>query len=255
MKRIFTILILSVFTIPTFAQILVQTDFATYNGLPAGVPPGWFIYWNDTAASHKSFYTGPSTCGIACPAYKFGWDSIYVITPAFANADSVRFYMKGNGTFQANRFQVWGAPDTTNWTLIQENNNVSATASIVTLPLNSNYTHVKFAYLKDSLGYNVGFDDVYVFAGSFSGISEHAVLDASIYPNPTQGKISVDMAHFSKSLTVTVSNILGKVVKQVVLNTVAANYEVDLNDLEDGVYMVNVRNEFGEKTQRVVLKK
>ena len=53
----------------------------------------------------------------------------------------------------------------------------------------------------------------------------------------------------------TVSNILGKVVKQVVLNTVAANYVVDLNDLEDGIYMVNVRNEFGEKTQRVVLKK
>ncbi|MBK6840604.1 MAG: T9SS type A sorting domain-containing protein [Bacteroidetes bacterium] len=58
-----------------------------------------------------------------------------------------------------------------------------------------------------------------------------------------------------QSLSVTVSNILGKVVKQVVLNTVAANYVVDLNDLEDGIYMVNVRNEFGEKTQRVVLKK
>ncbi|HNP98961.1 MAG TPA: T9SS type A sorting domain-containing protein, partial [Bacteroidia bacterium] len=76
-----------------------------------------------------------------------------------------------------------------------------------------------------------------------------------IYPNPTQGKINVEMAHYSKSLSVTVSNILGKVVKQVVMNTISANYEVDLNDLEDGVYMVNVRNEFGEKTQRVVLKK
>ena len=76
-----------------------------------------------------------------------------------------------------------------------------------------------------------------------------------MYSNPSQGKINVEMAHFSKSLSVTVSNILGKVVKQVVLNTVAANYVVDLNDLEDGIYMVNVRNEFGEKTQRVVLKK
>ncbi|MBK6840605.1 MAG: hypothetical protein IPG90_21765 [Bacteroidetes bacterium] len=58
---------------------------------------------------------------------------------------------------------------------------------------------MKFYYHKDSLGYNVGFDDVYVFAGSFSGISEHAVLDASIYPNPSQGKINVEMAHFSKA--------------------------------------------------------
>jgi hypothetical protein len=255
MKRIFTLLILSVFTLPLFSQILVQTDFATYNGLSSGIPPGWFISWNDTASSHRSFYTGAATCGLACPAYKFGWDSAYVITPAFAHADSVRFYMKGNGSFQANRFQVYGGPDTTNMTLIQEFNNVSATSTIMTLPLDDSYTNVKFYYHKDSLGYNVGFDDVYVFAGSFSGISEHAVLDASIYPNPSQGKINVEMAHFSKSLSVTVSNILGKVVKQVVLNTVAANYVVDLNDLEDGIYMVNVRNEFGEKTQSVVLKK
>ncbi|MBK7852123.1 MAG: hypothetical protein IPJ66_13605 [Bacteroidetes bacterium] len=71
MKRIFTLLILSVFTLPSFSQILVQTDFASYNGLSTSVPPGWFIYWNDTAATHKSYYTGSTTCGIACPAYKF----------------------------------------------------------------------------------------------------------------------------------------------------------------------------------------
>ncbi|MBK6840606.1 MAG: hypothetical protein IPG90_21770 [Bacteroidetes bacterium] len=46
------------------------------------------------------------------------WDSAYVIT-CFAHADSVRFYMKGNGSFQANRFRVYGGPDTTNMTLIQ----------------------------------------------------------------------------------------------------------------------------------------
>ena len=34
-------------------------------------------------------------------------------------------------------------------------------------------------------------------------------------------KINVEMAHYSKSLSVTVSNILGKVVKQVVMNTIS----------------------------------
>ena len=135
MKRIFTLLILSVFTLPLFSQILVQTDFATYNGLSSGIPPGWFISWNDTASSHRSFYTGAATCGLACPAYKFGWDSAYVITPAFAHADSVRFLMKGNGSFQANRFPVYRGPDTTNMTLIQEFKHVSATSTIMTLPL------------------------------------------------------------------------------------------------------------------------
>ena len=125
----------------------------------------------------------------------------------------------------------------------------SGSATIVTLPVADSYTNLKFNYYKDSLGYNVGFDDVYVFAGSFSGIAEHSVLDASIYPNPTQGKLMLKWHITVKSLSVTVSNILGKVVKQVVMNTISANYEVDLNDLEDGVYMVNVRNEFGEKTQ------
>ncbi|MBL0137468.1 MAG: hypothetical protein IPP86_02920 [Bacteroidetes bacterium] len=72
-------------------------------------------------------------------------------------------------------------------TLIQEFNNVSATSTIMTLPLDDSYTNVKFYYYKDSLDcYNVGFDDVYVFAGSFSGIAEHSVLDASIYPNPSR---------------------------------------------------------------------
>lgn len=59
----------------------------------------------------------------------------------------------------------------------------------------------------------------------------------------------------TKSLNVTVINVIGKEVKALTLNTYSSEYTIDLGDLEAGVYMVRVRSEYGETTRWVVLRK
>lgn len=258
MKKIFTLLAVLIGLGAQAQTILVQTDFTGYNGLPNTVPFGWFISNNDTSATGKTFYTGASTCGVTCPAYKFnltGAES-YIITPQFSNADSVHFYMKGNGTYKPNKFRVYGGADTTTWTLIQQFDSVSATSRTVSLPVGPAYNYLKFGYLKDSTGYNVGFDDVIIFQGSLSSVPVTENFSANLYPNPTNGLLTIDLGSLhTKSLNVTVINVIGKEVKVLTLNTYSSEYTIDLGDLEAGVYMVRVRSEYGETTRRVVLRK
>src|SRR4051812_9634711 len=113
-KTLLTLLLLSGFFFAK-AQVLTFADFDTYDGTTPTIPAGYYISWNNTS----SFYTGASnSCGVACNAYKFGVDSATIITPSFSLADSVRFMMKGNGTYHPNKFKVYGSPDSINWVLI-----------------------------------------------------------------------------------------------------------------------------------------
>lgn len=256
MKRIFTYLLLLTLSLPASSQILVQNDFATYNGLASSVPAGWFYSWNDTASTSRSYYTSAGSCGMSCPAYKFGRDSVYMITPFFSGADSVRFYMKGNGTYKPNKFRVFGGADTSNWTLIHQFDSIPLASQTVTLPVGGAYNYLRFYYQKDSTGYNVGMDDIYIFAGIFTGVNEGKKFSASLYPNPTNGILNISStAYLSKGMTILVSNVLGNEVKRIVLNNAAAQYQVNLNDLEAGIYMLRIRSEMGESTQRVVIRK
>src|ERR1700679_1451661 len=69
--------------------ILIQEDFTSYMGTAATVPAGWnFSYNNDYTSLAYTGTSGPN-------AYKFGIDSATITTPVFANADTVRFWMRG----------------------------------------------------------------------------------------------------------------------------------------------------------------
>ncbi|REJ82883.1 MAG: T9SS C-terminal target domain-containing protein [Bacteroidetes bacterium] len=256
MKRLFTLIVFCSFSLVSTSQILVHNDFTGYNGLSSTIAPGWFYSWNDTAATSRSYYTSAGSCGISCPAYKFGINGAYVITPSFSNADSLRFYMKGNGSFQPNKFHIYAGPDTMTWTLLRTFDSIPLASQIVTLPIGSAYNYIKFQYQKDSLGYNVGIDDVSIFSGIFTNLNPVRKFTASIFPNPTSGMLNIETGTFQpKSLSVSVSNVLGREVKNLQMNIPSAYYQVNLSDLDAGVYMVHVKSEFGEFTQRIVIRK
>ncbi len=115
--------------------------------------------------------------------------------------------------------------------------------------------YVKFFY--DKSNGNIAFDDFCALDGPVGifGMAKNN-LAVSVYPNPSNGLVNIKTSTFqSKGLTVVASNVLGKEVKRVVLNNPASQYQVNLNDLDAGIYMIRVQSEFGESTQRVVIKK
>lgn len=84
-------------------------------------------------------------------------------------------------------------------------------------------------------------------------VGETATGNLTIFPNPTSGILSFDWAGLKVNTTITVTNVLGQVMRQAdVYNS--ARHEMDLSDLPVGNYIVSLRDENGMvTTQKVTL--
>jgi len=83
-----------------------------------------------------------------------------------------------------------------------------------------------------------------------AGLVETAMDGISIYPNPTEGKLTVTNTN-NYNNTIEVVNIAGQVVYT---GTSNKTVELNLNGKEAGVYFVNISNELGSLTEKVILK-
>jgi hypothetical protein len=257
MKRLLLTLLFFTSLVFSNAQVLLSNNFDSYNGLPATIAPGWYYSFNDSSAANRSFYNTAGFCGVSCNSYKFGHDTVTIITPAFSNADSVQFYLKGNGQQHVeNNFTVLESPDSSNWTVVADIDSIPASATTYTLPLNSTTTHLMFVYHKDSLGYNVGLDDIFIFQGSLIGIEEASKSGVSVFPNPTSGPVNILAKNITlRNVTVTVTNILGRQVGNYTFAQLSGKTTLDLNGLEEGVYMVRVKSDKADVLQRVLIRR
>lgn len=87
--------------------------------------------------------------------------------------------------------------------------------------------------------------------GSSSGIEELSMDAIQLYPNPTTGKVLIDLNSTFKNVEVVIYDITGKSVAKV--NEVGAKSIVlDLSNLASGVYQVAVRTEKGIVMKKVV---
>ena len=74
----------------------------------------------------------------------------------------------------------------------------------------------------------------------------------SVYPNPSKGNVKVQLKEGVDKSNMTVCDNIGRII----VNTMSVNeLEATLNNLESGVYTVNVVSENGSQTIKVVLTK
>jgi len=77
-----------------------------------------------------------------------------------------------------------------------------------------------------------------------------------IYPNPTKGIAFVDLKGMQlNNASLFVYNVLGKEIKSISVKNSESFQQVDLSDLQDGIYYVKLKYTTGEKTQRIILRK
>ncbi len=75
-------------------------------------------------------------------------------------------------------------------------------------------------------------------------------INLSIYPNPTKGNLLINT--FEKIISISVCNIVGK---KVISNAKINNYQLDLNQLSNGIYLIKISTEKGEITKKIILSK
>ncbi|GEM_PF-652788 len=256
MKKILLALFLSFGLHSTVSAqtILLQNDFTGYNGLASTMTAGWYASFHDTSLV-KSFYTSSGFYGMSAPAYKFGLDSTTLISPMFSGADSLRFYMKGNGTPNSdNIFYVYTSNDSSTWNLLATYDTIAPAAAIVTLALPMNSKYLRFYYSKPTQGYNVGIDDIVVFANTTGIQSNSNSWLKDIYPNPASSKTVLTFDQVLSKIDISVYSILGNKVLQV--NTGNTNrVTLDVAALPQGIYMVKVKNDKSSSSRKLVIKR
>lgn len=83
-----------------------------------------------------------------------------------------------------------------------------------------------------------------------TGIQDMNIIDFVLYPNPTTGMLTIEIVG-SDNAEVDVLNIQGQVIKTVRLNNGENN--LDISELNQGIYFVKVKTETGQNIRRVVL--
>ncbi len=253
MKKI--LLIISIFCAGYSANaqnFIVCEDFTAYDSASAasGVFNGFTISYH----SQYSYYTSTFSSGLSGPnSYKFGVDSATMISPDITGATYVQFWMKGNSTDSLSTFYIYDSPDGTTWTLIQAINPINTTGVYRQYPLNGGAARIKFFYDK-SVG-NVAFDDFCTADGPMSVGEAPTSASPSIFPNPSNGVVTISASPLFSDCKVTVLNLLGKEVKSILysdLNKVSKT--IDLTDLDKGIYIIRCKSEKAEYIQRIILK-
>lgn len=110
--------------------------------------------------------------------------------------------------------------------------------------LTSGTTYHCRAYATTSLGTSYG-SDVSFATSSISGILENNTDNLGIYPNPTNGKVTVNLAtENANSYTVSISNTLGQ---KVYISKLSADKTcIDMNKFgSQGIYYIQITNDKG----------
>ena len=89
-----------------------------------------------------------------------------------------------------------------------------------------------------------------VVVNNCTGISELANSNLAIFPNPNKGEFTV--SNSSEIINVNITDVQGKIVYS--MNNVNLNkMDVNISDLEKGMYMINVETVDGTITESVIV--
>ena len=80
--------------------------------------------------------------------------------------------------------------------------------------------------------------EVVVYVENCVGVNEYTTNDVVIYPNPAKDMVNVTLNEDSENISWTLINMHGQVVKK--MNEVSGSFEIDLNDVDKGIYFLNV---------------
>ena len=76
-------------------------------------------------------------------------------------------------------------------------------------------------------------------------------MNASLFPNPTSGTVTVQFANELNLETIVVTDVTGRIIRSS-QNITTQNYEVDLTHEAKGIYYVNFAANGTEQTLRII---
>ena len=85
-----------------------------------------------------------------------------------------------------------------------------------------------------------------------TGEDEELAKELRIYPNPSTGLFQIELGDFNQTLTITVTDALGRTIKTETLST-TNSYSLDLRGYASGAYAVQFKTEKGIVTKKLII--
>ena len=145
-----------------------------------------------------------------------------------------------------------------NGTIIETNNGGASWVQYLAVPTTNTLVSVHF--FSPNLGYACGSSGTILKFISYIGVDEigNNFINASIYPNPTNGFINIEMNSIDKEkFDLKILNSLGETVYEEngIQYTGAFTKHIDLSNLSNGVYFVQMQNEQKRIVKKIILNK
>ncbi len=81
--------------------------------------------------------------------------------------------------------------------------------------------------------------------------SVSAIGKMKIYPNPNNGKFTVELENKTTVETIKIYSIIGTLIKEVLVNTNSKNIDIDMTGVSEGIYIVKLDGQSGSFTQKI----
>lgn len=241
--------------------------FEGINFTNSGVPMA-FIVFNSTATapilepSEGSDWTGRTgekamLCFAAVQAPNNDW-LISPQIPLGTTGNQVSFWSKaGASAYGEERFNVGistTGTDPADFTIIASNQQINSTVTYQEFTFDLDDYAEQTVYIaiqcvsNDQFGFFV--DDFVVTAETVS-VNSPLAGSFSVYPNPAKDVLNISNSISAEISSVTIADVNGRIVKQFEANG-AVDSQINIADLNAGVYFVNINSNEGSLTKKIV---
>ena len=84
-------------------------------------------------------------------------------------------------------------------------------------------------------------------------VGTNPILGSSVYPNPTKGIVNVAIPALTDKATINLYDLQGRQILSKETNQVYTSFGIE--NLQDGIYLVNIENELGSITKKIILRR
>ncbi|MGV3697634.1 S8 family serine peptidase [Flavobacterium sp.] len=84
-------------------------------------------------------------------------------------------------------------------------------------------------------------------------VIDNPIKNSSIYPNPTKGIVNVDIPSLTETATIKLFDLQGRQILSKETNQVHTSFGIE--NLQDGVYLVNIESEEASITKKIILRR
>jgi len=90
--------------------------------------------------------------------------------------------------------------------------------------------------------------------GVASSIKEVDPINMTVFPNPVNDLLTVQMTNLTDDASITITNLLGEIVTTEVITAGTTQKQLNVNHLSAGIYNVNILNDNVSSTKKIVIR-